>query len=473
MKTHLSCLVAVIVCGAGVTACGSSGSGKDNGGTPGDAGATDVQVQDVIVVVDSGAPDAAGDAAPVDHGAPSSTYPAFTPDVGQIAYNGGLVMQHPVIVAITWNTDASQATFDGYADAIGGTGYWSAATKEYGVGAATSGTANHVHLSTTPPASLQDSDLQTMVTTYAGATGGWPAPTQDTIYAFFLPPKLSLQVQNFMGSGLQDACSAGEGGYHDQVTVGTVTTSYAVVPSCTFGPGNTAEQQTTMSMSHELIEASTDPQPQQTMNGYTGFDSDHFAWDYFQQLQSEVGDACEFFKESFFEDQETAPAPFDAWVQRTWSNAAITAAHDPCVPAAPGPYFSVTPLSLDMVTYTIPTVLTGQPTATIVNTKGLLAPTGQSVTFPIGFYSDGPTSGPWTISVAAGNPLLGAQSLIDMYNPSSVTVSVDKTSGQNGEKAYVTVKVASEGSLFGGEIVTITSTLGGVSHYLPVWVASK
>jgi len=457
-------------------ACGSSPSGADAPGR--DAGTADAIVADGAhdaQVHDATPIEAAADGGTLDHGSPSGTYPAFTPDVGQITYNGGHVMKHPVIVAITWDGDPSQAIFDAYADAIGGTAYWSATTLEYGVSAATSGASNHAHISTTAPASLQDSDLQGLVKNNAGITAGWPAATEDTIYAFFLPPGLSLLEPSFTTGQLQDSCAQHLGGYHDQLTVGSVTSSYAVVPSCNFGKGNTPEQWTTQSMSHELIEAVTDPQPQGAQSGYTGFDADHFAWDYFQELQSEVGDACEFYRASFFEDKETTPAPFDAWVQRTWSNEAIKAAHDPCVPAASSaPYFSVTPLALETVSYSVPATLTGLPSATMGKTRGILAPSGKSATFAVGFYSDGPTGGPWTISVTAGNPAISASaSFISFYNPSKLTASVDRTTGQNGEKAYVTVNVTESGSGFGGEIVTITSTLGGVSHYTPVWIAAK
>jgi hypothetical protein len=464
MRTNLSRLMVAMI-GAGLTACGggtaASPSGQKDAGDDGAA----------MSMSDGGQPDAGGDATaetgPGDHGAPSSTYPAFTPDFARIQDQGGYVMKSPVVVAITWAADPSQSAFETFADAIGATAYWKTTTSEYGVGPATSGATNHVHVETAPPKQLQDSDLQTMVTTNAG--NGWPAPTVDTIYAFFLPPGTSLLVQGFGGGGGQDACTSGVGGYHQGVTAGGVQTAYAVVPSCSHN-ATPAAQETTMSMSHELVEAVTDPNPNSA--AYVGFDGDHFAFDYFQMLQAETGDACEFFRSSFYEDKETSPA-FDEWVQRTWSNASGAAAHDPCVPAPAGAYFNVTPLALETMALHIPAqaamFLPGNPPT---STKGIAAAVGTPVTFPVGFYSDGPTK-PWTLSVAAGNPVLGTQSIIDQFNPSSLKVSVDKTSGQNGEKAYVTVTVASHGTLFQGEIVTVTSTLDGVSHYMPIWIGAE
>jgi hypothetical protein len=475
MRTNLSCFVVVMMYGS-LLACGgglgSSGQPNQDNGT--DGGAEDGPTTSPV----EAGTDGGSDAAPVDHGAPSSTYPAFPPSVGQLQQNGGYTMKKPVIVAITWNADTSQASFDTFADEVGSTAYWQATTAEYGVGPATSGTANHVHIATAPPATVNDnqttSDIKTLITTNVGAAANpWPAATEDTIYAFFLPPGTSLLVDGQGSKGPADACQQGIGGYHQSITIGSIVAEYAVVPSCSF-PGNPPAQQTTMSMSHELIESVTDPQ--QDANGQPtglfGFDSDHWAFDYFQSLQSENGDACEFYRDSFYEDKETTPTSFDYWVQRTWSNKAAAAGHNPCAPNS-DPYFTVTPLDATSVNVNLPSQLTGLSAPTQQPTKGYRVLPGSTGTFAVGFISDAPTSGPWTVSVAAGNPVLGNQSPLDQYNTSSVTVSVDKTSGQNGEKAQVTVNVTSAGSLFKGEIVTVTSTLNGVKHYMPIWIANQ
>jgi hypothetical protein len=469
MRTNLSCFAVAIACG-GLFACGSSSSsggapGTGNSDDGGDAGGPTT----VPVVDDAGEAADADAGPPVDHGAPSSMYPAFTPDVGQIVDNNGYVMKSPVIVAITWNSDKSQAQLESFADTIGQTSYWQATTSEYGVGPAKSGTTNHVQLSTAAPATVTDAQLQQMVTTNAtGAKGAWPAPTEDTIYAFFLPPGTSLTLPGQSGSS-GDACSQGVGGYHDQVTVGSTITSYAVVPSCTFpGVSNTAEQQSTESMSHELIEAVTDPQPQQQMNGYVGFDNDHLSFDWFQSFQSEVGDACEVFATSMYEDQETTPVAFDNWVQRTWSNKSVAAGHNPCVPLESKPYFNVTPLALQEVSATLSTQLTGGTTAQKIMSKGVYVAAGQSATFPVGFYSDAATSGPWTLSFSYGSAFASKK-------PTYLSATTDKVTGQNGEKAYITVKVNSlgTGAITGAELLVIKSTLDGESHVMPVLISSE
>jgi hypothetical protein len=474
MKANLSCVLAALA-GAALLGCGGSTSTGNQETPPQDAGAGDA--------APSGAADAAtadaGEDAP-DHGTPSSTYPAFKPDIGQIVDNGGYVMQKPVIVPITWNSDPSQAMFDSFVDGLGASAYWQTIMKDYAVGSASCGATNHVHITTPAPATLTEtmdasSDLVKMVAANAGMT--WPAATKDTIYAFFLPPGTSLLVSTgFGGGGPSDACKQGVGGYHSAVaatTAGADDIAYAVVPSCTFPGRVSAAQQTTMSMSHEIAEASTDPfsADQNVMNvGWYGFDQPHFGWEYFNEFQAENGDICEFYVESFFQGDSAFPYS----LQRIWSNSSAAAGHHPCVPAPPGAYFNVTPLDLPNVNVTLPALLSSSGVAQTVPTKGVRVLDGQSASFTVGFYSDGPTSGPWTIAATVGNPILGASGdLLAQYNSSSLTATLDKTTGQNGEKAQVTVSVKSTGSAFKGELLTITSTLGGVAHYMPIWIGGQ
>jgi hypothetical protein len=465
MKLNLSVWIAGAVCG-GLLACG--GSTSTGAGPTGDAGEGGAVVAPDAGTAHDAAPEAEA-APPPDNGAPSQTYPAFLPEMGQLQNNGGLVMTKPVIVAITWASDPSAADFNTFADEIGATSYWKAASSEYGVGPAVSGAANHVSITTAAPASLTEtqqagtSDFMNMVTQNAGTT--WPAPTDQTIYAFFLPPGTSLLMPTGQGGGTSDACTAGVGGYHFQVTVRTVTTSYAVVPSCTFGSGNTAAQQTTMSMSHELLESVTDPHPADNSPGWVGFTSDTFAFDWFQEFSDENGDACEFFRDSFYEEQETSPAAFDFWVQRTWSNKAGPQGHDPCQPAPSTPYFNVAPLQLATVNITLPAQLTGTGTAQTLPTRGFHILQNATTTFQLGFYSDGPTSGPWTLSYSEGSPVAQTKT-------SRLTVNIDKTSGVNGEKANVTVTVNTVGTLK-GELISFKSTMNGVTHYMPVLIGSE
>src|SRR5438067_2260535 len=178
-------------------ACGGNGVDLGDGGTDAGAG-QDVQAGDAQ------SNDAASDVTqPVDagpYGQPSSTYPAFTPWMGQLSKNGGPILTAPVIVTITWDVDTGRSTFESFGDQIGGSTYWSAAVGEYGVGASTSGTANHIHLSTTPPSQWTDSNVQSFINQNLG--GILPAPTSQTIYVFYIATGTTFIFGN------QNACGS-------------------------------------------------------------------------------------------------------------------------------------------------------------------------------------------------------------------------------------------------------------------------
>ena len=388
----------------------------------------------------------------------------------------GIRCEVPRFVPITWDVDPNLSKFDAFVDGVGKSPYWSAIGAEYGVGPASSGALYHVHIMAPAPESLietydSNSQFAELLATYLGTT--WPAPTQDTIYAFFSPPGTSV----LLGPERQDACEHGIAGYHHVVTApaGQVDVVYAVVPSCNFpdsvpGGGLAPAEQSIQSMARELIEAATDPYADADAPGWRGIDPQHLAWNLFDEnAGSEVADLCTLYPEAFFVGDPTLPFP----LQRVWSNTSAAAGHHPCVPAPKGAYFNVTPLGLADVTGTSAALDGGAPAP--VTLRGVRIPEGQTGRFAVGFYSDGPTASPWTIAASIGNPLLAARGddpLVEV-DPSRVTVTIDKTTGENGEIAQVTVAVAKSGRALGGELLTITSTLGGVSHYMPVWIAAQ
>jgi hypothetical protein len=197
--------------------------------------------------------------------------------------------------------------------------------------------------------------------------------------------------------------------------------AFAIIPRC----GGAALDETTFTASHELDEATTDPYPN---NGaaFRGFRDEDVAWEIFLQHQDEVGDACEFFDDSQLAPGDSSAALAKYTVQRQWSNASGAAGHDPCVPEFSNEvYFNVMPLG----TEDIPVSLDNS----LVVAKGFKVKAGEKRQIPLGFYSAGATA-PWAIKAVnaglAGGPL-----------GNDITLSLDVTSGQNGQKAYLTVAV--------------------------------
>jgi hypothetical protein len=112
---------------------------------------------------------------------------------------------------------------------------------------------------------------------------------------------------------------------------------------------------------------------------------------------------------------------------------------------------------------------------TTFSTEGLRIADGQAATFAVAFYSDAPTDGPWTIRASLGNPTLAGapDDRLAHENPATVDVAIDNPTGQNGDTARITVSVLNSGPAFHGELLTITSSLNGVSHYAPVWISAE
>jgi len=433
MRTWAVASFALFVCAA----CGGNGIDLGDGGS--DASPSlDGSKADVVSLPDATAQDAQAEAGP--YGQPSTTYPAFTPWMAQLSNNGGPILSAPVVVTITWDVDTGRSTFESFGDAIGSSPYWSAAVGEYGVGAATSGDANHVHISTTPPTQWGDSDVQTFLQQNIGTV--LPAATAQTVYVFYIAPGTTF----IFGNG--DACNS-IGGYHDDAQINQQLVAYAVLPNCA------SDSKTTQYASHEIGEAATDPHPS-GQPAYYGFDDPYLAFHEWQRGNDENGDACEFFKDSFYVESQ----PFQYQVQRLWSNKQGPLGHSPCQPYT-STYFNVAPLGIGDITVD----LSQEGGPANFTTKGFTCALNATCKIPVGIYSDGAT-GPIAVSVAESNPLV---------NPVTgrLTLSIDpqKTSGVNGEITYVNVTVNQKGPL-NAEMLTVITQLNGVSHYLPLLVAN-
>lgn len=382
---------------------------------------------------------------PLDHGKPSDTYPAFTPAMGQLVNNGGGVLKQPVIVTITFPGEPHVDDFETLGDKVGAGAYWKAIVSEYGSGPAVSGSENHIRMQDALPASITDKQLATFVSdNLSKAEGAWPTPaTGDPVYILYLPKTTDLVL------GKSSACRQGVGGYHESVKVNGKNVAYAIIPQCQ------GFDEITLSASHELAEAAVDPYPN-ARPAWVGFQDENLAWEFFQQFQSENGDACEFYRDSALRPNES---DVGFTVQRQWSNASALAGHDPCVPAFPGAtYFNVTPLQQEDIDVDLSSM--GGSTAT---TKGYKIPVGKTRTIPLGFYSDGPLS-KWTVRAVAGGIAGGSRG-------SDVDLNLDVNEGQNGEKTYLTITVNSAGRS-GTELVTVVSTRGSTTHYMPILIGS-
>ena len=465
-------LVFIVVAGA-LTGCGSSSNGATPGGQ-GDGGTDasfDAEAGSVADASDSGH---AGDAEA------GTAYPAFTVDVPQILKNQGTVLTAPVIVTITFPSETSASTWEAYGDGIGASSFWATTTAEYGVGKATSGPSNHVRMMQSLPASLSYTDLQNFVTAALQAIGSdagtpeagasdagppnptWPAPTLDahgvsqTIYSLFIPPSITVTDP---GTGTA-FCTEGGLGYHGVVSLGTTSIAYSVTLECPSMPAAGIEE----SAAHETVESATDPYTGTANQGYIGFDANHLAWDLYTGYADELEDACQYWQTAYY--QETGSFPY--WIERSWSNKAAMQGHDPCVPEPMGPYHGMTLFPSEESTVTADLTVIGGGSATSL---GFNVTIGQPITFHVGFFSDAPV-GPWTIAYDFPSTLMDFDTSFMPLGNGSGTVMIDKTSGQNGDKATITVTPTAKGE-GGFQVMAITwdppgSSSGFLPRYLPV-----
>jgi hypothetical protein len=444
--------------------CGGSGTPSlSSGGDAGDGGvvAKPTQGNDSGIEGDAGGPHDAGAGATDANGAASTTYPAFQVDVAQVTDNGGPVLAAPVVVTVTWSTDPDAQTYDALGDTIGASAYWKDINSEYGVGAATSGAANHVSVTTAPPAAgFDDGELDALVEANAGTS--WPANTPNTIYAIYLPPGSALYFGGPASAGGQDACAQGVGGYHTESQNKNLV--YAIMPHCS----NFQTADVELGASHELNEAATDPHTN-TTPAYYGFDTNHLAFEFFNQFQDELGDACETFATS---TDSTDFAPYV--VQRQWSNKSAAAGSQWCLPKIAEPFYNTTFLpasNLDTINADLTTLGYGP-----AQSKGFKIALNTSRTFPIGLFSDMATSGPFSLDVQAlgADYPIGQDQNGNNINNGTATVTLDKTSGVNGDIANVTVTPTSYSSL-GITFFYIRAVLAGSQqhHYLPVLISQN
>ncbi len=384
--------------------------------------------------VDSGAPAHAtatsgADVRPPDVRVPNPTsnvFPAPHGPIPPVTYQGGNILASPRIVTITFEGDTQRASLEAFGDIITTTAWWDAVSGEYCdsrgscIGHGRGGVYGRI--AKAPATYLMDSSLDASPLQSYVATriqdGSIPPPQPDAIYLIYLPSSTTVDVDG--ATSCKDFLA-----YHSimQVTppgsAAPVQVVYTVVPRCS----NSIDALTKIA-SHEIIEAATDPYP------YSSFGSRDDAWDYLTG-GGEVGDRC----------VDTAGTGRDTYeesgylVQRSWSNAAAKASHDPCVPA---------PSRVSQAYFN---------TAASVSDR-LFLKAGATKTFELTAFSDHPAP-PFSVAVMEVSGLFGSTNILD--------VRLDQSTLQNGQKATLTVTRHADAGP-NSTAFQVTSTLGQVSH---------
>jgi hypothetical protein len=343
----------------------------------------------------------------------STTYPAPHPAMPQIPKNGGPVLHDPRIVTVTFPDDPWREKIEAFGEQVGKLAWWTTVHDGYGVGPAASG--GHVAVEQAPDCSLSDGD----VTRWLGAKigdGTLPAPTDQSIYLLYYPAATTVTLGELEGGGA--SCQVFLG-YHNTIDVAwqgqSVPVAYAVINRC-----NDDLDQLTVTASHELTEAATDPRPiDSTTAGWVTIEDN--AW---TGLGGENGDMC----------AGVSGATEGGWaLTRVWNNRSAAAGDQPCLPAPAGktPYYN----------------------AGIVHERLEIHP-GESGTTEVDCYSFGPLPARIAVEaqVAADDPL---------------TISFDKKTCTNGDTLTMTVAVGAQAPHKTDYHYALLSTLGAKSGH--VW----
>lgn len=403
---------------------------------------------------DAGAEDAGPD---VDNGAPSTDYPAPHPPMPELVNAmGGPVLASPKVKLVFYPGYTLEPYLTTFAQAMSTSTYWTQTTSEYGVGSLAYSGA--VDLADTPPATITQAAVHAWIASELQG-GAFGTPDPQTIYTVVYPKTTTVTQPNPVSALLGDvkSCQAFLG-YHDNVSVaigdaGAQSFAYAVIPTCG------GLDSLTETLSHEWIEAATDPQVTAagvfTLTGgpssaFFGPDADHAIWALL--AGGEAGDLCSSEGAGVF----VTPADLARPAQRTWSNASAKASHDPCVPRPAGAFFAAAPVLPETVSFE--STLTGK-----VTSKGVTIAQGESKTVEVDLFSDGDTQGAFVVSAA---------DVLSTYYGSyglkpTLTFAWDRTSGLNGEKLHLTITVTGASPVGGAHAFMITSSLRGRQSVWP------
>lgn len=397
-------------------------SGGGGAGAPEDGGAAGAAVE------------GAGGAAAPDGGAAGTFVPAAHPALPQVLSWGGPVLAAPKVRPIVYTNEKSAADLSAFMQELAHTTYWATTTAEYGVGPLT--ILPTVTVPEDAPVVMTDADLQsTLVANTSGSDPLWGAADPSVVYLFVIPDGSNVDAG-------PSSCCTYTGGYHFEVAAGSVSVPYAVACSCPFfhDPTRLQLDERTTVISHELVEAATDPFPSSN-TAYDLVDQPDVIWNDVSR-GGELADMCELSTDSHF-----VPSGSKYMVQRTWSNAAARKAQNPCVPyGTTAPYFSSFPV-LD----TVPFGPQGLPT------RGVKVPFGQSRTIDVDLFSAAPTNGTWTVSaVDFDSWAFGA--------PATLDLSLDKTRGANGDTLHLTITPKALDQGIGAEAFLLFSFQGAVGQ---------
>jgi hypothetical protein len=390
----------------------------------------------------------------------------------QVHDQGGAIVVAPEIVTVTFAGDAMTADLQSFGRTLASSSWWNTVRAGYCggagdrcVGDGPPGTS--VVVMDAPAASYTDSasggpsSLQDWLSG-AIAAGTLPKPdansVTNTIYALYFPATTAVSFD-----GQQSCVNLGFNGYHNSMAAGSQQVVYAVIDECDPLPPQfpsakpiTVLQNTTLTASHEIIEAATDPVESTDSTGKTSYGyyldiTDPDTWGWIDVAGGEIADLC--VDQFGLGQDETADGAFT--VQRIWSNVQASGSGDPCNPVIAGhAYFNAAP-----------------------RRQVVVVDVGARATFEVDAFSDAGAAA-WTLSAQDWSPSS------NQYLSFSIAGARQTTRGpeimvNDGSTVEVTVTLLRDpGALVTGEADGAIVSLSGdptnptAGHYWPFIVMS-
>ncbi len=366
----------------------------------------------------------------------SAPYPAFRPEAPAVASAGGPVLRAPRLVPVFVRVGdpvdgPEERLVMQFLTRYASSATWRAQLEEYGVGEGSVAPAVHTDGAGLATGTISSTRLRAWVMSQVESRA-WGDHDENTLYVIMLGAGRQVQV-------LSTVTCQGVGGYHADFRDGARTpVAYAVIPDCGEGLDTI-----TRVLSHEIVEAATDPYPNTAPAYYQPSTAapPEGAWAV-AYTGGEIGDMCEHRA-----DARARPDDLEYEIQRSWSNRAAAAMADPCVPAIDGrAYFNAAPSLPDTVT------ILDLDRVRVVSARGVTLPEGGSRTIDVRLFSTAPTRGPWRVA-ARETPVPGAAP--------ALRFSWDRASGVNGDVLHLTISARDDAT--DGRVFEVISSLDGVT----------
>lgn len=236
---------------------------------------------------------------------------------------------------------------------------------------------------------MTDVDVRAwLIAQLEGWSGFGDVDAASSIYTIFFPPETVIEAP-------WGTSCAGFHAYHGEAVVDGKRVAFAAIPRCVTGE-ETVLDALTRSVTHELVEAATDPFVD-SHPAYSLPDDRGVGWAL--RAGGEVSDLCSFDPTPYANLAEGQS------VARAWSNRAASAGLDPCVPALPGPYFNAEPV--------FPQTLSLHFGSGKTSAKSVRVPVGESRTIDVIPFSDG-TIDSWTLDAQDAHRVAGGAPEIDL-----------------------------------------------------------